>query len=246
MTPEFFIAMLPLNKIIGTEKFRLTKKDLLKAIDYHKLIKSMVSTIIAGDKIEMAQPLAISDATQLHEKLINLDASQRLQEIYPELNNTGIDPLVFGPLAANIIEILQAAIPSAEMSDDSFLNIPPVKPTFSNLMTMLWTARIAESPLWMLKLLSDGTATVIDVESVQTMYPELFDIIVEEVINQITEKFTIKTSIPRKLKLQLQTLLGTPILNMGSIEAYALGNQDQDMKPKDILMKTSKREAGQT
>lgn len=221
MADENITIAIPLNKMVSDKPLKLTKTILHEAVYIDKIIPRLVTKILDGVPVQMANPVDFSRAVELHKNLIELDQESHLQKMISSLYDGNYDPMPIALHINQIIDILIQSIPENEMSDDSFLPIAPIQPSFSKLMELLWAARIAENPLWILKLMSDVTLTDLDVKYTQNMYPETFDKIIEEVLTQIMKKYTAKTSLPRKLKIQLSLLLGLPVVSMQTLLSYA-------------------------
>lgn len=189
-------------------KLKPSKPDSFKK-DLDKAVKGFLKPAGVPD-----HNLKFSDVEEIKELLLELDPGVIHEKLL--LNN---DILVV-ELVLNIVQYLQSNLPLEDQSQVNFMIEQSLGASRSNDTRFLWTARVAEDPLEILYLMQSTKLTKFDVQHLQAMYPETYDLIIESVITAVTDTFTVKDLIPRRIKMMLSILLGLPVVSIKALEAY--------------------------
>jgi hypothetical protein len=215
---EHYIAAFNLSRMMGEKDFKVKKSDLTRALSYTNEIKDKAEKAIAGKELPLTPNLKISDVNELATTLSQLDTTTLSVRLIPLLTAENVSPEI-GMRMVEILKGLQNFLPPEFDADGA-----------SSLgIKFLWAARVANDPLWILNLLSNQQLTEYDVTVVSTLYPEIYESIVEAVLTESIEQYAGDRRIPRKIKLGLSILLQTPVLSVETLKAYQ-DNDDQDDK----------------
>lgn len=216
MSPEFLLAILTIARLLGIKPFKVVKSDVAAALKLPKRIDNDVEKMLNGKNPEETSDIKLSQGPKLKEAVLDLDPITLVQDILPRLENEGLG-LEAGSKIADAIAYLQSQVPPTDGK--------------SGLNKFVWRCRIIENPLYALQLMHELKLTQVEVETLQTVFPELYETITTSIITQITENFKDIHDISRNTRLMIATFLGLPILDAQTLAAYG---ESEAVKPTNL------------
>jgi hypothetical protein len=232
MSPEFFIAILSLVKLVGLKPLRILKQDITAALKYPEAIRSDIQKLLKGESLpELDMDLKFKDVPELAKQIEELNLEAQLQKSFVSLANAELPAVEIGTTWNVLVESLRNFIP-ADTVLDTGLSITDAPASSISLQTkFLWAARIAENPRWILRLFEKSQLSDFDVTTLQSLYPEIYELMVTIFIEEIINNFKISDALPRKLKLMLSIFLQTPVLSVETVQAYKAGEAELPPPP---------------
>lgn len=222
MSPELFIAVLKLVEMVGVNKLKISKSNVNKAMQLQDAIDKNVLKFLNGEELNLST-ISRDEAKEVKNALLELNPEALLTNLIPILSKENIG--------------VEVGVKIMEMAKQ-LASLAPETDGVSQNTKFLWRARIAENPLWSIQLMSDQMLSKIDVDTLRNMYPDIYEMIVNSLIENIIEKFTVEKQVPRRIKLMMSVLLQTPVLDLKTITAFDKdqeGNKSVDLRiPKEV------------
>lgn len=226
MTPEFFLAILSLARLIDAKTFKVSKSDITTALQLEATLRSEIRQLLKGESLPALEPLSFSDIDAIQEDLHSLDMEHELQGLLPQLDQNGLD-MGIGATWASLLTSLQDMLPRDSIIDTGFKLSDAPGSSRSLRSKFLWAARLADSPRWILRLFEKQQLSDFDVKVLIEFYPELYEHMATLFIEEVINLFSVSDTLPRKLKLMLSIFLQTPVLNVETTQAYKAGETAQ-------------------
>lgn len=142
---------------------------------------------------------------------LSQDPQMFQQEIADKLGPLAeVAPETAAALSANMAEALQmlsGAIP--KMDDDNFLGFrPEIPPSDYEISEFANMERLIQSPLTLLDDLNNGMITIQNAAIVKSLYPEIYNQIIESVMQEVIDS---KVKLSYQKRMDLSVLLGRPL-----------------------------------
>lgn len=238
MNIEAFISTLRLPRILGIEKFSISKRDINAAAkaDLDKLTKSALQN---EEESCFESHIDSPDLPKIKEQLYNLDLATLLPEIMPKITEAGAGLDVAGRII-EILNYLKSELPQSEYELTGLGLQKTLEASRSSNARFLWKCRLADNPYHILDLFTKLMLTKLDVEALQAMYPDLYMSMAESFIKNVTEIYPSDTAIPRTVKHSLSVFLGLPIITLEQLNAYNV-SKDMDKPQKTAATGTPPR-----
>lgn len=216
MTPELFLAILGLQRVLGKTKFKVLKQDITAALKLKDDMSKMLDDFLKGEETSRPEPLKLEDIEWIKDAAQTQNAATRLQEILPVLQDAGIDVSV-GMMVVNLIEYMRVQMPGDELSEGVIASRIP-KSSISGDFRLLWAARLVDDPLHLITLMQRRQLTKTDTRVMLTVYPALYEELVDMLIEKILEHP--ERPLNRKIKSTMAVLLEMPVINAKTLQAY--------------------------
>lgn len=178
------------------------------AIKGHEKVKNSASSLFGKSKVEMEPSPIAREALKKHlddlalnpEKLLDIGGS--LGHYQPE------QATQLAAMASTAVEYLEGIKPKPQQLASLDQVIPPDKASQAAYDRQL---DIAEQPLLVMQHVKDGTLLPQDIDTVKTIYPGLYQSMVQNVGDALIDAKTKGVNIPYKQKQTLSMLLDTPL-----------------------------------
>jgi hypothetical protein len=213
MSPETLVALIDINEVVGLKPLKISKSDIVKAIDLEDNIYKLTGKIIKNKPISITTKVKLSDAEKLAEAIMEADVSHQIQDLF----SNDFSTIEVGGLLGDIIAYLQKSLPISEGASD--------------MTRFIWKCRIIDNPLYILQLIATHQLTPLEVTCLKEAYPDTYDAIVQGFISNIIEEIKDVSKLHRPLKLMIAMLLESPILDDNTIKAYSTS---ENIKPTQL------------
>lgn len=168
----------------------------------------------------------------------------------PDLN---VEPFIEAGYDLEIIaqlqlvwQFLKEKYPKEDFLSSGFVVSATPKVSKSADFRFLWHCRIANNPLHILELLATAQLTSFDLIAFDALFPEIQNYIITRLLTIMGEMFNIEdTAIPRRIKLPMSILLGTPVINLKMAQAYTVKDEKPKTPEKQFDVTISQRESGE-
>jgi len=197
-----------INKSIKTFLTEQSVKGLQTGIKV-EAISSIKDLIFNKDSMEEKREQWEKNSTKYSQ--LSQDPQMFQQEIADKLGPLAeVAPETAAALSANMAEALQmlsGAIPKTD--DDNYLGFrPEIPPSDYEISQFANIERLIQSPLTLLDDLNNGMITIDNAAIVKGLYPEIYNQIVESVMQEIIDS---KVKLSYQKRMDLSVLLGRPL-----------------------------------
>ena len=219
-TPEWIVGTIGLQDFFGVRPIRLTKPQVLQALNVEKYIKGRAK--VWADSKKPAKlpklPFNVSDYDQLVTALHLPDSAQ------PDISQ--VDEEFQLDIAAQFIDIshfLASQEPALRMSQ-GFIS-REIEPPDSDKARFVWTCNILEDIHLVYDLLDAGALTQVEATAFKTLYPETAFLTAKAYMSSAIDYVydEEKPTIASWQALGLSALMGVPVSDFQSVLTWQAG-----------------------
>lgn len=175
-----------------------------------KLLKNSVKAIFKAERVELPEALKPSDKKREKLDKLVLDLNKNPQKLLNLGENNPVPEYnqAFAQVSQKAIEYLNSmrAVVDPQNPLDSKRVVSAVEKARYNR-----ALDIAQQPLLVLENIKNGTLIPEDVKALNSMYPNLYNKMSQQLTDQIVETTTKGQTVPYKTRLMLSTFLGKPM-----------------------------------
>lgn len=132
---------------------------------------------------------------------------------------------------AQIMQYLRDRIPHNDVSDAGLMVEKAPQRSKSEDTRFLWAVRVAQDPMYVLRLMQLEQLCDFDVTVMKDLYPELYQQLANELIAGVMAKFTPEQQIPRGIKKMLSIYLQVPVGNAKTLSMYKNKGKSEQVSP---------------
>lgn len=227
---ELLVSGLPIKRLFDPD-LRITSADVAAVYKLDKQLAAGISAILNGSRLPLESAVSKTDLTTYMDKVTDLSTGLVLGDIINGLERSDID----GVEVAGVITALQQVALERLPNKDH--------PSHTESSKFLWILRVLDNPFYILNLMSNQMLTDIEVKAVKTVYPTIYQLLVDNIIGALVQS---GTQLTRPITRMLAILLETPITTPEVLLAYTKGETKQKSEgvTADLSIMTSDSEKG--
>ncbi len=226
LNTELLLIALPIKRLIDLNNLEVTPKDLLNIQAFPLQAKKRLTSYIAGSSTALAlgsPTVTVDQAEKLMTTISTVGPEAAIGSLIDRLTQQGMDGITITAAIKNHLTLLQAFLPKRSPESE----VQDLAVSRSQLMKFTWVLRILDNPLWVFNLMMHQQLTAIDVNTLKTAYPLLYQSLSQLLVSELIAKGTILT---RPKKLMLSIFLQIPVITPEVLQVYVSGSTNKSNK----------------